>query len=281
MATFRRNIFSDTWLVIKQNPSILVTFFVAACVAIFSDPSRQVKIGTTHGWFFQDAPVLLADLIWSVKGAAILFVSILLQSAASILVANDVVLAYSGERLGMLPSLRQLQVRWLLRYWCYAIGVWVPFLAVVGILFWITLQTWAVARIDLRGLFAVLALVCYVWFYLLLAIGSFVAVLDTSADTRRKILRSLLKPPAIGKLYMFYLLRILVEVALGAVLPVLILLLSGNRPLASVVFALAVLLPFALLRGSAFELTLAFLDQIDFIRAKFGFFFDRQESDAR
>lgn len=268
-----KSVFGSAWSHIARHPGIVVSYFVAAVIGAVTDPTQQLSVGLTPDWFYVALPSLVLEQLRSPTFWAMTLLTVLLQTGVTILVSEEVALAYDGTRTGIKSSLLRLKLSswlWFLIVFSIltALFLLVGFMAIAASrYFWLT---W---RIDTRLGVLLLAILLYPLYYLSLAAASMVAVFQVDSLERLVMLRLLAERKVLVPLYGFYCVRLVVEIILGVVLPVAFIILLQNKILSLISFCVAIVVPFALLRGSAYEMKLSAMKRRTYVSNRFSDFF--------
>lgn len=151
----------------------------------------------------------------------------------------------------MLAAVRWLMVAELLLY-----GLAIAALAII---FLPLLMVWRAYHLDFSVWIVICVGLAYPLYYAAGAAASMVAVFPVASSAKVSVLRGLASRSNLGKLYVFYALRIGIELLLVVVVPLALSPLAAGRVLGSVSIALGLMIPFTLLQGAAYQLKLNLL----------------------
>ncbi|TVT61149.1 hypothetical protein FNH05_03480 [Amycolatopsis rhizosphaerae] len=242
----------------RRNPGIVVVVAVLVPFNLLTPGQGVLTEVFTPGWLFDGAPGLIGPLLRPpvLAGAVLLYLAKNVVSAA---VAQEMMLIFRNGRARLWEAVRALRpgsVVWLTVVECctYAVFALAALLAYLP-----ALLAWRAWRVDLTVPLLVVGVLVYPVFYAVTSTTAMMCVLPASARERLRVLRHLTRTRVFWPLYGYYAVRIVVEVLLLGIGPLVLLDLVHSKILASAAIALGVLLPFLLLRGASYALTLELL----------------------
>ncbi len=252
-----------------DNTSIFLVFFVVIFVNFVSDKNGAIPLDALGQWAFRTLPSALIALLQQPAIVSILAATFLLKTILTVFVAKEMLMIYQRRRKSIKQSLTEMRLQ---EIWWFFLCECIAYCLFGSIALALYLPSYFVYHhyaIDCSYALVAAFVVLYPAFYILLSTGSMMSVLSLPANRRWQKLRILLLGKPIFTLYGFYFCRISLELALLFVAPYVALKLTHSYWLAIVTSAAGLILPFALLRGSAYELKLRLLSSDAEIRALF------------
>jgi hypothetical protein len=257
----------------RRNPAVLLVVLVVVFNVLAPDEGVFNDI-LRRGWLFDEAPGLLGSLIGSplvvAAGAGFLAKNLL-----NVVVSQQLMLIFRAGRTTLRETVRTLRVGSFV--WLTAVQgcTYAGFAVGAGLVYLPALLTWRFARVDLTIPFLAAAVLAYPAFDLVISTAVIASVLPVPVSRRTALLRFIRRPSFFGPLYAYGAARTVVETLLLALGPLILLDLVHSRPLASATMALGLVLPFLVLRGASYALTLDRMRSDEDISSVFADHFER------
>lgn len=267
--------------VIFSNPIILLFVFVITIFNLFSNKLLSsilnIQLELKPEWIYYKFPALILRLL-DQKMLEISIISFLVFLCASIISVN-VMLNITEVYRGRVYNFKTIFTRNLTKalVWFFIAEVILHLVfGLIGLLMYICcLFLYRCCQIDLILLLLGLSVFLYPFFYLLLSFSAMMAVLPlTSVDKISKFNYIFMKKNFF-QIYIFYLVRIGMEMGLLIFCPLLISYFGLPTYLFSVSIALILTIPFAFFRGSGYEIKLLILSNDKQINTIFQSYYDK------
>jgi hypothetical protein len=245
-------------LLLRRNRSIFGVFFGAVLFNVAQPRLAHLKL-TKAGWIFDHLIPSIVSALDSVWIWLLLIGLYIVRTAITLLVSEEIMLMFRGRRQGTRSSLHNLKPRdglWLglVGMLCYIVAI-----AALALVYLPMLLLWRDAHVDLGILLLGLVALGYPVYYASVAAVSMVAVFPIASNARFRILRKLTRLRVAGRLYVFYGVRILIELLLLFVVPALVAPLHSGRIIGTISVSAGILIPFTLLQGAAYQFKLVLL----------------------
>ena len=277
-AIFHKYIIHPTKLLFA-NSSVFLAFF-AVIVANYLSNNDSVPLSNTGRWAFEIIPRAAIGFLTDWRLWLIVLSGFLLKTWLTALVGKEMLFIYQHNRVGLWNTIKRITIAdlgWFVK--CELVTYTI--FGSIALLFYLPgYFLFHYASVDLSWALLAAFGILYPCFYIFLSTGSMVAVMSISSKEKWRLLRFLLTGRRLFALYCFYFVRISLELGLIFVLPFVALAIFKNWWLATISSLGGLVLPFALMRGSAYELKLNLLRNDGVIRAQFRQHYAEPHSDS-
>lgn len=251
-----------------SNGSVFIAFFAVILANYFSS-SNPIPLSDTGRWAFVILPESLLSLVTRANVLLIALAGILVKAWLTLVVAKEMLHIYQHSRIGLIDSIKRITRVDFLWYLTYQVAIYAAFAAIALAFYLPAYFAYHGGSADLSiGLLVVFGFF-YPAFYICLSTGSMVAVMSIPSSSKISILRFLLTGRRITALYAFYFARITLELGLLFLVPFVAVAIFKQVWLATLSAVVGLLIPFALMRGTAYELKLELLKDWTLIRSMF------------
>ena len=248
---------------LRQNPSVLLVFFF---VIVYNGLQHwllsvhdNVQVLDLGAWAFESLPILVSEIFSDPIYLLLVLLALLAQAFFGVWVSQELMLIYQHQRRSVLDSLEHLRVAPFIWLFLAIVIVHLVFGAFGLALYAPAYALWHLRHMNFLPVLVFGFVVLYPLFYISLSVSATFSVLPFSTRERIKKMKYLASGKKIRALYFFYAARLAIEGVLVLVLPYMSLILFQNEALASISLTIGLLVPFALLRGSSYELKLELL----------------------
>jgi|SRR6185437_750517 len=253
-----------------KNVSIVILVCIYLILNKMLNSNKFGKIYLTANWVYSYGLKYLSNFF---THSILIFIVVLFLFATfvSVAISQDMFLIFQGRRRGLLQSLSEIRIPNLIWFLKVEIVIWLFFTGVAAFFFLLTFLLW---KYFIAGQFALYSLLFFFivlcpFFYLYLALGAMFSVFPLTSSQKIKKMLSFLSKKVIWKIYSFYFIRLTIENLFALILPVLFLQIFQSYYLAAISSIIGMLLPFILLRGSAYEFKIYLLRRDTDIREIF------------
>ena len=179
------------------------------------------------------------------------------QAIVTVIIMTDLKFIYLGKRTNLQYTLRHINKSDICWFLGWEIIVYLAF-GILGSFFYsLSYYVWNIYSLNTTLLLMGSGVMAFPLFYSLLSIGAKIAVVQATWKEKLKRMLYLGKPKNLLRVYIFYPIRLGVEVACFIVIPAFVLALTNNRLVAFIAGTIALLIPLATFRISTFEFFLS------------------------
>jgi len=259
--------------------TVAVAVLIAVALSVASQELNSRVLNSTAsvsiflsrpGWIFEIIPQSLQRLTSDSLLALALIGIFGLQVGASMLVAQDVVNIYRGQRKSLLDSARGIEWHRLLWYACCSMAANVIYVVIISLVYAIAHLFWLWYRVDLSILWILAVAALFPWIYASLSVSAKLAALPGERREAERILLSMFRWGRAARAYSFFALRICAEMLVVIMSPIVIGALVTNRVVATLIVVPVVIVPLTVFRGSTLEWFLATFGEEPWIAERFG-----------
>jgi hypothetical protein len=261
---------------ILSNLGVLVPLFFVLLANWYFNKSTDGSIVFSSDWLYRNAPTILHKILISKLALLIVATGFVIQSVLTLVVAKEMMLIYSRTRIGLLDTIAKIKLNEVAWFFSGELLIYFVFGVIAILVYLPTYLLWEHLEINLYFVVFLAFAVLYPAFYMMVAMLSTFAVLPLYSNSKIKKMIYLLSGKRLWNLYLFYLLRLGLEMIFAIGLPIAFMAYFHNIILATVSAILGLVLPFALLRGAAYALKLQLLINDEEISVIFNRYFVSQ-----
>jgi hypothetical protein len=234
---------------------------------------KLVGYNGVNRFLFDDLPRHLSVDLMHLQIICWIIVAFLLKSLFIVYFAHDLLLQFSNRRRGAFASLRSLKMRSVLVFFGLQCAVYIFFGLVALALFVLATKVWTAGHSFAAGIVIIPFLMLYPLFYISLSLSAFVSVLSEPMRMSLRLVWEFARPTMFWKTYLFYLGRSVVDYSCLFVVPLVILMVTRNWIISTLLIAISLSIPIALVRTSSFAFKLRVLSAQVCIRNLFGSYY--------
>lgn len=261
-----RAILASARQTLGSNPGLLFVFLVAIAYSLALHPPTPVSEGLSVGQIlFVDVYSVMLTIVWAPGLIFLVLASLLVQVFLGVWVSIELYAAHQGRPSGYFRNLFSIRLAQLV--WC-AVSMLIFYAAfgLLGLSLYLPLRAlWLASFTVATPMLVVLFVMLYPLFYLSLSVSANLAAFPLSTGERIQAMLHLARPRSLRLLYLFYGVRLSLEVLLVFLLPIAAWRFFGSTFLAFVSVAGGLLIPFAFLRTSSYRLKIELLMPVRFV----------------